>query len=169
MWSARASAAGLALLVLSGCGFRPLYAEHSPGGGIAAELAQVAVGRIPERSGQLLRQFLTEELAPDGPRKPAHDLLIQLTETFVGTAISKDATATRTNISFTASFRLVDRTDSKLRLEGRERAVASYDSVASEYATEVARRDARRRSIEVLGTRIVRRLVLHFRRNGSRS
>ena len=162
-------AAGLALLVLSGCGFRPLYAEHFRGGGIAAELAQVAVGRIPERSGQLLRRFLAEGLAPDGPREPAHDLLIRLTETFAGTAVSKDATATRTNISFTASFRLVDRTDNELRLEGRERAVASYDSVASEYATEVARRDARRRSIEILSTRIIRRLALHFRRNGSPS
>ena len=169
MWSANVLAAGLTLLVLSGCGFRPLYAEHPSRGGIAAELAQVAVGRIPERSGQLLRRFLTEGLAPDGPRKPTLDLLIDLTETSVGTAISKDATATRTNISFVASFRLVDRVDDELRLEGRERAVASYDSVASEYATEVARRDAQRRSIEVLSTRILRRLALHFRKTGSPS
>ena len=48
------------LLVLGGCGFRPVYAPRADGTAGAAEqgLAEISVGIIPERLGQILRQSL---------------------------------------------------------------------------------------------------------------
>ena len=45
---------------LCGCGFRPMYASAGNGGMGPAEagLAQISIGPLPERSGQLLRQAL---------------------------------------------------------------------------------------------------------------
>jgi len=47
-------------LVLTGCGFRPMYAARGDGTAGPAEegLAQISVALIPERAGQLLRQTL---------------------------------------------------------------------------------------------------------------
>ena len=50
----------VALLTMSGCGLRPIYATRSDGTTGPAEtgLAEISVGLLPERSGQLLRQAL---------------------------------------------------------------------------------------------------------------
>lgn len=60
-------AAGSALL-LSGCGFHPLYAPGDNGNAGPAEqgLAEISVALIPERSGQLLRQALQARLDRSG-------------------------------------------------------------------------------------------------------
>lgn len=54
------AALALAVPLLSGCGFRPVYATAGNGKAGPAEqgLAEVSVGLMPERTGQLLRQAL---------------------------------------------------------------------------------------------------------------
>ena len=48
------------LLAMGGCGLRPIYANRADGTAGPAEigLAEISVGAMPERSGQLLRQAL---------------------------------------------------------------------------------------------------------------
>ena len=59
-------AAGLAV---SGCGLRPIYATRPDGTAGLAEvgLAEISVGLIAERPGQLLRQALQARLERGGP------------------------------------------------------------------------------------------------------
>lgn len=56
----RAVLGAVAGALLGGCGWQPLYRSQADGSAGAAEqgLAQVAVGIIPDRPGQLLRQAL---------------------------------------------------------------------------------------------------------------
>ena len=56
----RAVLGAVAVALLGGCGWQPLYAVRPDGSAGAAQqgLAEVAVGIIPERPGQLLRQAL---------------------------------------------------------------------------------------------------------------
>ena len=79
MWSPRRARVMLrrtvlaaAVLLLSACGFRPLYAT----GGVAdvsEELSQIEVAVIPDRPGQILRNYLIQGLNGGGrPAQPAY-------------------------------------------------------------------------------------------------
>ena len=54
-----------ALLVLSGCGFEPLYGRFGDSS-IADDLARIKIQAIGGRSGQLLRNHLLDGLTPKG-------------------------------------------------------------------------------------------------------
>ena len=51
---------GTAGLIISGCGFKPLYGTPESGESASLELASVRVDPIPDRVGQILRNELTD-------------------------------------------------------------------------------------------------------------
>jgi LPS-assembly lipoprotein len=77
----RATLLAAAGIVLSGCGFRPIYGSHEGEGAGPAEqgLSEISVALIPERTGQLLRQALQTRLdrAGAGAAK-RYDLVVSL-------------------------------------------------------------------------------------------
>ena len=78
-WSRTIALAGLALL--AACGFEPLHAPRNGGGSVPAALATVQIANIPDRSGQILRNYLRDEINPYGvPGNPRYRLDIFLTE-----------------------------------------------------------------------------------------
>ncbi len=64
----RRLAAIAAAVALGGCGFRPMYAAAPKGdaGPAASGLAEITVGLIPERTGQLLHLALQERFERNG-------------------------------------------------------------------------------------------------------
>src|SRR5512147_1799209 len=59
-------------LVLSACGFQPMYGQRAPEATeVFSDLAAVEVGVIPDRSGQLLRNELVRLLNPAADSRPA--------------------------------------------------------------------------------------------------
>lgn len=57
-------------LALAGCGFHPLYADRPGQESVSEKLKDIYVASIPERSGQLVRLALQEEMAGSGPENP---------------------------------------------------------------------------------------------------
>jgi len=164
-----AVAASSALLV-SGCGFRPLYGEARREGVAAeapvrAELAAVQVERIPERNGQLLRRALQEHLRGAPPSVPSrYDLRVSLAFAAEPIAFRRDGTASRIRYRGTASWWLLDRGTPPTQIaSGTERENDAYNIPDQQFFAAEASRDAmERRMVEQFAFQIAQRLAVVF-------
>jgi LPS-assembly lipoprotein len=162
-------ALGLAL-VITGCGFQPLYSERGPGN--AAALALIEVDPIKDRVGQKFRALLQEKLSPKGPPyRPGYVLVVTLAESRRGLAIRKDESATRANLVLSATFSLRPTgvgfyNVAALPFSGSVTSTNSYNVLQSEFATQSAETDARDRALRILAEEIRLRIAMAL---GSRS
>ncbi|MBU6418779.1 MAG: hypothetical protein KGQ79_03530 [Proteobacteria bacterium] len=105
MWSNKSFAA-FALLALSGCGFAPLYGG-AQGQAATAGLDTVQVQNIPNRTGQMLRETLQQQLYTDGaPTTELYSLSVSYTinQNLIG--IQEDSSSTRDRFNATAIWKL---------------------------------------------------------------
>jgi LPS-assembly lipoprotein len=129
---------------------------------VAAQLAEVEIGLVPDRLGQNLRNELIDRMYRTGrPVQPTYRLEIEATSYEQRTGYQKDATATRAQIRVNAFFVLRDGSG-KVLLSGQDAAVVGYSIVSDQYAVLVSERDAYERAAEQLAESIVRRLSVHF-------
>ncbi|HKX90570.1 MAG TPA: hypothetical protein VJM13_15255, partial [Sphingopyxis sp.] len=107
-----ASLAAAAALVLSGCGYRPVYGEHSvatSGDAGRAGLQSVKVLGIADRRGQLLRNYLLDRMNPSGePATPRYVLAVTTSEATRVTDSRPDGTATRADLIVQVRYNLRD-------------------------------------------------------------
>lgn len=166
-WRRSGAAAILSLAALTGaCGYQPIYgtAPGIAGETVAAELAQIRIAVIPNRTGQILRNYLIRSLNPDGrPDRPLYTLNVRVSEVEEDLGIRKDDTATRANLVVSANFRLVDR-DGQPVTSGTVQTITSYNLLLDQFATLSAERDARDRALRQISEDIRTRLALHFNR-----
>jgi LPS-assembly lipoprotein len=167
---ARRLLAALALACLpampTGCGFTPLYATATDGGPAAADqLADVEIGIIPDRDGQVLRNFLIERLNPRGRNTAGrYQLAVAIIERQQELGIEKDATATRANMIIIANFELTQ-TGAELPLtRQRVASITSFNILDDQFATLSAEQDARRRALRQISDDIRTQLALYFAR-----
>ncbi len=157
--------AAIAMLVLlQGCGFRPLYGDKSTGGS-SSELALIKVEPIKDRIGQLLRNHLLTALNPKTRTQKSRYLLqTQVKEGTASLAVQKSAFATRANLKVTADFRLLNAATAKLIYSATRSITVSYNILNSEYATLAAEKDARIRAVRELSQDIRIQLGVYFSR-----
>ncbi len=160
--SRRAPFYAAACLLLAACGFQPLYGDADEQLAPTEDLLElVDVPPIADRTGQLLRIELTNRLTPTRPApQPVYTLPIRLTESRANLAVRKDASATRANLTITATYELQRISDGVSLTSGSVRSVNSYDIVTSDYATLVAEQDARRRGAKDIADGIVDRMAI---------
>lgn len=157
------SLAGLAALTLSGCGFRPLYATESTPAGIVVYFEQIYVEEVKGRTGLVLRNQLMDAFTPGGtPAAAAYRLEIALDEKKEGLAIQENADITRYNYTLSAKFVLRDSSNNQVMTTGVSRAIAGYNVVNEQFATQIAQRDAEERAARELGEDIRLRLGVFF-------
>lgn len=163
MWCRRAALLLGALLLLGACELRPLYATRA--GAVPAALSEVLVAAIPERTGQLLRNRLVEQINPYGqPERPRYRLEVGLNERKEGLAIRQDDSATRISLILVADFRLIELAQGRLAMVGSARTVVGYNIIRSDYSSIVSERDAQRRAAHELADEIKARLSLFLAR-----
>ena len=165
----RFAAALLALGLLFGCGFKPLYAPRDDNAVVAAELATVRIARIEDRTGQQLRNFLLDRFNPDGqPANPLYNLRVELHESRHDLAIRKDETATRANLVIAASYQLIQAASGKQLFRASSRPTTSFNIIRSEFGAISAESAARRRGARGISDDIRTRVAVFFnrRRNG---
>lgn len=158
-WSRRVICCGL---LLSGCGYRPLYGERgADGASVANELALVRIEAIPDRIGQQLYNMLRERLNPRGKSEaPKYALKVTLTEQRENLFLEKDETATRANLTLKADFTLSRIDGGEVIMKGLSRSVSSYDILASQFASVVSEEDARLRGARAISDEIKTRVAL---------
>jgi LPS-assembly lipoprotein len=158
----------LALSLVSGCGFRPLYGAGEKGPSAAA-LAEVAVAPIADRIGQQVRNRLLDRLNPKGrPVRPRYRLEVEIAERRTGIAVESDDTVSRINLTLSASFALHGGAAERPIFTGTTRTIAAYNITRSDYANLIAERDARSRAARTLADEIGTRLAIFFNKNNAR-
>ena len=161
--SARAVLAAALALSLAGCGFRPLYAVGTTPEGMSTYFNQVFVEPIPGRQGVHLRNQLLDAMTPGGtPTNSAYRLAVELKDQKEGLAIQEDTQITRYNYTLIAKYELRDSVTNKVLDKGSSRAIAAYNVVDSQFATQTAERDAQERAAREVGEDIRLRLGLYF-------
>ena len=149
-------------VMLTGCGFHPLYApsgthDWDP------DLAAIDVLPISDRPGQILALALREDLNPRGVSVPKRwDLQTGLRVTRTDLGIQRNATATTSEITVSAIFQITDQ-GGRIIYSSSSSAVGSFDLVNDAYATQVAAQDARDRAIRQVADEMVLRLAIFVR------
>ena len=153
----------LILLSVTACGFRPLNHPRLAGGAVGQGLQDIKIEFIEDRIGQELRNQILDRLNPYGPPDRAlYSLSIDLAEGVQNLGIRKDDSSTRANLIINAQFQLSDLQTRRSLTTGTFRSVNSYDILTSQYATQTAKEDARRRGAEQIANHIETRLSLYF-------
>lgn len=153
---------GALCLGITACGFRPLYSQD--GGANSQALASVSIAQIKDRSGQKLRNFLLERMAP-GASKPQskYSLVIELNESKGNINTRKDGSSTRANLSITARFILKKVAGGGRAFGGTVLSTNSYNVLTSDFATLSAENDARNRALRSIAEEIRLRVATALR------
>lgn len=102
----RKSFALCALFALSGCGFAPLYGG-ARGQAASAGLESVYVQNIPERTGQILRETLQQQLHTQGqPVTEHYTLSVSYSIMQTGEGVQADSSTSRTRFNAHAAWSL---------------------------------------------------------------
>jgi LPS-assembly lipoprotein len=155
----RASALAISILLLGGCGLRPMYAGGSSGP-VARSLSDISVAPIPERAGWLTRNALMDRLGGENPGA-AYRLEVDLDDDISGFGIRGDRSVTRERRTLRARYRLVQKSTGLVLLDATAGSDAGIDVVSSPYATVAAEQTALERLSLVVADQIVARLALY--------
>jgi len=154
-------------LLLTGCGWEPLYADRESEPADDA-LRTITVAPIPERIGQRLAMALRNSLNPGAEPSPKQYVLrTTLSQTFADLGIQSQGLATRGKLDVTATYTLSEILTNKPVLTNTVHVADSFDILANGYATVVAQEDSRDRTVEELRREIVTRLQLFMQRRAA--
>lgn len=154
-----------AALLLTACGFRPLYGERANSPAATQYMAAIEIAPIPERIGQELQNHLRVRLNPRGtPANTKYRLQTRLNEIRTDLAIRDDASATLANLQLIANYTLHDAASNDVLYTGQSRFTASYNLVRSQFANLIAEDDARSRAVEAISDDMRVRLGIYFDR-----
>lgn len=139
-------------LLLSACGFQPLYGRHAPSGAPMAGV-KIQTSAVVGREAQELKSDLEDRLDPDGARSGPveYQLNAALIVTKSAIVIAPDGTVQRYNIILESPYELIRIADGKKVTSGKLRHVTSYNNVNQAYfSTYVSEADVIRRAITEL-------------------
>ena len=159
----------LALLLLSACGFSPMYGSAATGkDGVSAKagLDNVDIALIPDQEGVYLRNILIDHFYQGGyPSSPAYLLTVEkIQEQESDLDITIESEATRKQIRLYANIRLVDKKDGKEVMMRRLTSLTSYNVLGSQFTTRVSKSDAREAALTDLARQIENQVALYFKR-----
>lgn len=161
---------GLLSLMISACGFQPLYSQSGPGPAVEAELSAIVVDvqktdSRGDRLEQLVYSSLLDALTPVGvSANPSWRLEIAIEQTSKGVGFEVDDSATRFNLQIFGDWRLIDTATGAAVFSSSSRSIAAYNVVTSQFATLTAEKDAEERAAVDLANDIRLQLSLHFRK-----
>jgi len=161
------------LLLLTSCGFQPMYGSHSASADLKSEagasLANVDIQVLPDREGQMLRNELIDGMYPHGqPATPRYQLKFnELVMNVRELDLTKSSEATRAQIIASTGIHLIDMDSGNEVLSRSIKSISSYNVLPSEFATNVTEENARESAIKDLARQVQLQLTLYFNRDHS--
>lgn len=141
----------LSLLMLSACGFTPIYSQKADNTAIAEKLASVEVKPIKTLMGQQYVNALKDILDPKNMSAVSeYTIEASLKKDVMPLAIERDRTVTRYKVIIVAEYKLKEQLSGKVVSTGTVKGAADYDRVDSDYATYVSENDTTSRVIKEL-------------------
>ena len=161
-------------LSMTGCGFHPLYGTAANGGTGPAQagLAQISVGLIPERSGQLLRQALQARLERGASGVASrYNLAVYYSLSGEGIAIEPDSSISRIRMTGSATWYLTAQDPQRRTLSsGTARVIDAYNNINSQiFASDLDNELVQRRIAEAIADQITLQLAVFFRNRAAKS
>ena len=152
---------------LSGCGFRPVYGPGGAAGGPQTELAAIDVALIPDRAGQLLRQFLQQRLDRGEGVVKRYSLSVSYYIAADAIAIQTDSTSTRIRDIGNATWTLKALNPAQTTIvNGTARALDGVNVIDQQYfAADLAGEAAIRRIGEAIANQITLQIASYFTRH----
>ncbi|MFT8418995.1 MAG: hypothetical protein ABF636_09240 [Acetobacter sp.] len=153
-------------LLLSGCGFKPLYGEEKGGGDVSSELKDVYVANIPDRFGQELRLALQAQLASDGPEDPhKYKLVVQPSVNAEAIDIHGDNTTGRTRMVATARWQLLSiEATPQVLAQGDTQTMDGYTATYEQYfALTMNMENTKSRIAQTLGEQVAQQVATWFK------
>lgn len=151
----------LGLLSLSACGFTPLHQKQDGVLENGSLMDRMAIGRIQDREGQIVRNYLIDMMDPvhqGKPLDPESHLDVRLDISKTSLAVRKDGTTSRYQVNVMAYVTLWDKTHKKQLLNEKVRAINSYSigerSAGAAYSTAVSEKDALQKSLRLIAEEI---------------
>ncbi len=151
------------LMVVSACGFRPVYGRNyqEERAVASAALAEIRVVTDTQRSSQLFKAELEDRLNPEHiAAEKRYVLNVSISETNVPLFVAQDGTYGRGNLQYSLGYTLIRLSDNQSLDSGNLTRVSSY--AASEtnaiYASHVAQQDARKRGMIELASDLTLRI-----------
>ena len=134
--------------LFSNCGYEPVFSKNTE---VNDQLLSISVINIKDRSGQILRNSLLDKINPEDKRViTKYQLEIKLNESKTELAYRQDMSATRSDLEIIAKYSLKNLKEGNVVLKGESKSISSFDVVESVYATLVAEKDAREKSLKIL-------------------
>tara|TARA_B100002003_G_scaffold205039_1_gene198254 strand:+ start:478 stop:969 length:492 start_codon:yes stop_codon:yes gene_type:complete len=147
--------------IFTSCGYEPIYSKNVSSN---KELLSISVKNIKDRSGQILRNSLLNQLNPEKERAIIkYKLTVEISESRSDLAYRRDMSATRADLSVTANYLLTEIKSGEIILEQETKSISSFDVVQSVYATLIAEKDAREKNLQVISDDIFTNLVIFFK------
>ncbi len=156
-------------LLLTSCGFEPVYGDlgsKTDATAVEATLSQIAIGNIPNREGQYLRNALIDRFYRHArPANAAYGLTVgRIEERLTDLDITKSSDATRGQLRLSTTMTLNDRKTGKEVLTHKLRSITSYNILGSEFTNRVSEENARQNALDDLARQIELQLSLYFQR-----
>ena len=147
--------------IFTSCGYEPIYSKNVSSN---KELLSISVKNIKDRSGQILRNSLLNQLNPEKERVIIkYKLTVEISESRSNLAYRRDMSATRADLIVTANYLLTEIKGGEIILENETKSTSSFDVVESVYATLIAEKDAREKNLQVISDDIFTNLVIFFK------
>ena len=147
--------------IFTSCGYEPIYSKNVSSN---KELLSISVKNIKDRSGQILRNSLLNQLNPEKERVIIkYKLEVEISESRANLAYRRDMSATRADLTITANYLLTEIKSGEIILEQESESISSFDVVESVYATLIAEKDAREKNLQVISDDIFTNLVIFFK------
>lgn len=147
-----------ALLMLSGCGFAPLYAQQ----GLTTSLSDIAIDVPDTRTGFFVGQDLRNGLGTDGvPPKP-YLLTVSMSERHFNIGYRVDETTTRSEITSSVTYSLTNTRTGTTVLKDNFTETVTYDTSSSPFTGVVSQQDAQERIATAVAQKLQSDLVLYF-------
>lgn len=161
MWLFRILSLSCLCGLMTGCGFHPLYV---PVQGTSHVAVPVKIGKIEDRDGQVLRNYLVDLLTPEGaPQKPLYVLNISLTDVVADVGVNKDETARRKNATMTANVALIDCKTNAVVYSHTTKAINSFSVISQNYFSDLTTEDyAKKEALRLLAEKIALLVITYI-------
>ena len=149
------------LLFFNNCGYTPVYSKKNN-----EDLIAISVKNIKNRPGQILRNSLMNKINPENKRViTKYRLTIEISESQSNLAYRQDMSATRTDLEIDAKYILTNIKNGNILIDSSTKSISSFDVVESVYATIIAEKDAREKSLQDISDQIYTTLIIFFKNN----
>jgi LPS-assembly lipoprotein len=136
------------VLMVSGCGFTPVYSTNGSGVG------PLTVAQIEGRAGYFLRSELDRHAALEKGTTPPRTLTVKLITSFASAALAVDGLSARTLYTMTANYSLAPNTPESAPLTGIVTTTVGYESLDQAYGDVALQADAEERAAKQVADKI---------------